>query len=147
MQGSSFIEILKSGKEPPEWRKGTYYRYWMHMAHAHANPAHFGIRTKKYKLIFFYGCDYIKRLEDGNWPEDRIPFSVKRPFEFFTPPGWELYDMVNDPHEMNNLYGKEGYEEITAGLKRQLKELRSKLNEEDEHYPHIQAILDTYWDK
>ncbi|MDU0354573.1 DUF4976 domain-containing protein [Paraglaciecola aquimarina] len=40
-----------------DWRKGTYYRYWMHSAH-HDVPAHFGLRTKRYKLIFFYGINY-----------------------------------------------------------------------------------------
>jgi uncharacterized sulfatase len=117
------------------------------MAHAHANPAHFGVRTKDYKLIFYYGCDYIKRMKDGNWPDERIPFSVKRPFEYFTPPGWELYDLKNDPFEMNNLYGKEGYESITAQLKAKLQALRAEFNEGDQKYPHIQAIIDENWDK
>jgi len=48
MQGNSFLEILQSGNEPDNWKDATYYRYWMHMAHAHANPAHFGILTKDY---------------------------------------------------------------------------------------------------
>ena len=43
------------------------------------------IRSKDYKLIFYYGQNY----------RDRGP----KP----TQPGWELYDMKNDPHEMNNL--------------------------------------------
>jgi N-acetylglucosamine-6-sulfatase len=61
MHGKSFKNILSAGEEPQDWRKATYYRYWMHMAHAHVNPAHFGVRTKNYKLIFFYGSDYQKR--------------------------------------------------------------------------------------
>lgn len=146
MQGENFAPMLKTGLEPADWRTGTYYRYWMHMAHAHANPAHFGIRTKRYKLIFFYGADYMKRFKDGNWPTDRIAFSVKRPFEFFTPPGWELYDLQTDPHEMNNLYGRAGFGEIVADLKQQLVELRSELGEDDTHYPHIQQIIDAHWD-
>lgn len=147
MHGKSFKKILSSGNEPNEWRKSTYYRYWMHMAHAHANPAHFGVRTKQYKLIFFYGTDYIKRKKDSNWPNERIEFSVYRPFEYFTPPGWELYDLVNDPFEMNNLYGQDGYEEITTKLKGELKSLRTEFNETDDNYPHIQKIIDENWDK
>ncbi len=144
MQGDSFKDILHSEKEPEDWKDATYYRFWMHMAHA--NPAHFGVRTKDYKLIFFYGSDYIKRMKDGNWPNDRIEFSVYRPFEYFTPPAWELYDLKNDPFEMNNLYGSENYEEITIQLKEKLETLRSELNEGDENYPHIQAIIDEHWD-
>ena len=147
MQGNSFREILETGKEPNDWQDATYYRYWMHMAHAHANPAHFGIRTKDYKLIFFYGSDYTKRREDSDWPNDKTkPFTTKRPFEYFTPPAWELYDLKNDPHEMNNLYGQPGYEKITAQLKNKLKDLREELDETDEAYPHIDEIIGKYWD-
>jgi len=32
MQGRSFVPLLK-GEVPEDWRKATYYRYWMHMAH------------------------------------------------------------------------------------------------------------------
>ncbi|MEO1011165.1 MAG: sulfatase-like hydrolase/transferase [Bacteroidota bacterium] len=146
MQGNSFKEILETGKEPKNWRDATYYRYWMHMAHAHANPAHFGVRTKDYKLIFYYGSDYIKRKEDGNWPNDRTaPFSTRRPFEYFTPPAWELYDLKNDPFEMNNLFGEPGYEGITEDLKAKLLQLREELNETDEDYPFIQEIIDKHW--
>lgn len=147
MQGKSFKQILSTGKEPENWRQATYYRYWMHMAHAHANPAHFGIRTQEYKLIFYYGCDYRKRRKDTHWPDEKVSFSTKIPYEYFTPPGWELYDIVNDPFEMNNLYGEPGYEKITAELKKKLQSLRSELNETDEKYPHIQAIITENWDQ
>lgn len=147
MHGKSFKTILETGKEPGDWRTSTYYRYWMHMAHAHANPAHFGVRTKDYKLIFYYGSDYKKRKKDGNWPNEKIEFSVYRPFEYFTPPGWELYDLKNDPFEMNNLYGQPGYEKVTISLKNDLKSLRADFNETDKNYPHIQSIIDSNWDK
>ena len=147
MQGHSFKEVLETGEEPTYWQNETYYRYWMHMAHAHANPAHFGIRTKDYKLIFFYGCDYIKRFQDSDWPDNKsLPFTTKRPLEYWTPPAWELYDLKNDPFEMNNLFGQPGYEGITKELKIKLKALREKFNETDEAYPHIQEIIDDYWD-
>ncbi|HAA88480.1 MAG TPA: acetylglucosamine-6-sulfatase, partial [Verrucomicrobiales bacterium] len=57
MQGRSFKSICETGKEPKDWPNEAYYRYWMHMAH-HDNPGHVGIRTKRYKLIYFYGADY-----------------------------------------------------------------------------------------
>ena len=28
-----------------------YYRYWMHLAHFNI-PAHYGVRTERYKLIY-----------------------------------------------------------------------------------------------
>ena len=36
MQGRSLSPLLR-GETPADWRKATYYRYWMHMAH-HDNP-------------------------------------------------------------------------------------------------------------
>ena len=56
MQGHSFRSIMETGQESADWRQASYYRYWMHMKH-HYNPAHFGIRTKEWKLILFYGVD------------------------------------------------------------------------------------------
>ncbi len=151
MQGDSFMDMLYSGKEPKNWKKATYYRYWMHMAHKHNNPAHFGIRTKDYKLIFFYGVDYKDRglTEKGkqvaNNPDpntwDSSNFAAWQ-----TPAGWEFYDLRNDPNEMNNLYGDPEYKEVIADLKDQLKDMRKDLNETDKNYPHIQKIIDENWD-
>jgi arylsulfatase A-like enzyme len=126
MQGRSFVPLLR-GRTPSDRPKSTYYRYWMHMAH-HDNPAHFGVRTQEYKLIFFYGRNYKK---GGAKP---------------TRPGWELYDMKNDPHEMNNLYGNPEYAAVIKELKAELLRLRDKYNETDEKYPHIQRVIDEYWD-
>jgi arylsulfatase A-like enzyme len=127
MQGRSFVPLLR-GKTPSDWPKSTYYRYWMHMAH-HDNPAHFGVRTKEYKLIFFYGLNYKK---GGPKP---------------TEAGWELYDMKNDPYEMNNLYGEPKYAAVVKELKAELLRLRKKYNETDDKYPHIQRVIDEYWDR
>ena len=38
----------------------------------------------------------------------------------------ELYDMQNDPHELDNLYGREGYDELTAELKSRLLSLQEQ---------------------
>jgi N-acetylglucosamine-6-sulfatase len=127
MHGRSFAPIL-AGKTPGDWPKSSYYRYWMHMAH-HDNPAHFGVRTKEYKLIFFYGRNY---KSGGPKP---------------TQPGWELYDMKKDPHEMNNIYRNPKYAKVVKELKADFLRLRKKYEETDEKYPHIQKVIDEYWDK
>jgi hypothetical protein len=44
MQGRSFAGVLLGEEKPSNWREATYYRYWMHMAHFLAVPAHFGIK-------------------------------------------------------------------------------------------------------
>ncbi len=123
MHGRSFATILK-GKTPGDWRTTTYYRYWMHMAH-HKNPSHFGVRTKTHKLIFYYGC---------------TPTGRQR-----TPPGWELYDMVADPTEVNNVYGKPAYAAVTKQLKAEMLRLRKQFDETDKNYPAVQKIIDAHW--
>lgn len=141
MQGNSFKEILETGVEPAGWQKATYYRYWMHMAHRHNNPAHFGIRTKDYKLIFFYGVDYkFGSGEAQEWANNPASMSG-----FQTPVAWEFYDLKNDPFETDNRYSDPSYKPIIESLKVELAELRKKLDEEDFDYPHIQKIIEDNW--
>ena len=125
MQGRSFRTICETGVEPEDWKKAAYYRYWMHMAH-HDNPGEMAIRTKKHKLIFFYGCDY----EGGNQ----------------TPPAWELYDLEKDPQELNNVYDDPGYRSIRDQLKKQFATLRQDIGDDGSHYPNCEAIVQEFWD-
>ena len=75
MQGRSFRPILE-GHTPKDWRQSMYYRYWMHLAD-HGVPAHYGVRTKQWKLIYYYG----KALGTSG--------SIDRDTE----QEWELFDM------------------------------------------------------
>ena len=125
IQGRSFRSLLETGHEPDSWKKETYYRYWMHMAH-HDNPAHVGIRTKTHKLIFYYGCNY-----DGGYR---------------TPPGWELYDLASDPAETINLYDNPENTDLVADLKARLATLRQRIGDDGTHYPECEQILQEYWD-
>lgn len=126
MQGRSFAAALKGEPKPDDWRTSTYYRYWMHMAHRLKVPAHFGIRSERYKLIFFY----------GSTPEGRNQ----------TPVAWEFYDLEKDPHEMQNQYDNAEYAKIIAEMKLELEKIRVDLDETDSRYPAIQALLDAHWD-
>lgn len=143
MQGKSFKSILETGEEPEDWQKATYYRYWMHLAHRHQNPAHFGIRTKDYKLIFFYG-KYWADTDDPNATWNKKSWG--NDFANHTPAAWEFYDLRKDPKEMNNAYDDSEYAEIIADLKLQLVKMRKDLNETDENYPHIQKVIDAHWE-
>lgn len=125
MQGRSFAGALKGQPKPDDWRDVTYYRYWMHMAHRLRVPAHFGVRSDRYKLIFFYGCDRRGRNR--------------------TPVAWEFYDLKNDPHEMCNIYGDPRYATIIAEMKEKLKRIRENLGETDKDYPEIQKIIEEHW--
>ncbi len=124
MQGESFKEICETGNESEDWKKEAYYRYWMHMAH-HDNPGHVGIRTKKHKLIFYYGAKY-----DGSYR---------------TPPAWELYDLAKDPAENVNVYDDPAYVDTVADLKERLAALRTRIGDTGEDFPDLEGILQDFW--
>ncbi len=126
MQGHSFLAALKEEAKPTDWRTALYYRYWMHFAHNLAVPAHFGLRTDRYKLIFFYGRDHNQK-------------------EKATPAFWEFYDLQKDPLENANQYGNTEYQGVIEQLKKELIQLRNDLDESDKNYPEIQAVIDAHW--
>ncbi|MBY0375353.1 MAG: sulfatase [Bryobacteraceae bacterium] len=110
-QGASFRPQLE-GRRTKNWRQSMYYRYWMHLADHHV-PAHYGIRTKRHKLIHFYGQPLGK---SG---------ALNQP----TPSEWELYDLVKDPREMNNLYADPAYSNIRARLTTELARLQTQFGD------------------
>ncbi len=125
MQGRSFRPVL--GDRPPtDWREAVYYRYWMHGDGAR-RPAHYGVRTDRHKLIFFYGLPLDQT--------DNAP----------TTPGWELYDLQKDPHEMDNVYEDPAYEETVEQLKDVLLEKKRQLDDRDANYPRLLNLRETYW--
>ena len=119
MQGRSFRANLR-GRTPADWRQGIHYRYWMHLAH-HDVPAHYGIRTRDYKLIFFYG----------------LPLDARGAKAEITPAGWELYDLRKDPREMRNVYADPAYAAAGKQLKAQLAQLKQDCGDTDAKYPEL----------
>jgi len=41
-------------RPPKNWRSSMYYRYWMHNISDQHVPAHYGIRTQRWKLMYYY---------------------------------------------------------------------------------------------
>ena len=127
MQGRSFKSNLEN-QTPKNWRTSMYYRYWMNMAH-HSNPAHYGIRTENYKLIFFYG----------------LPLEANKAEQIEIAPYWEFYDIKKDPKEMNNLYQDDHYKQIIVALKKELLTKKSELEDTDEEYPELMKVRNKNW--
>ncbi len=127
MQGKSFRANV-AGETPGDWRQSAYYRYWLHLA-SHDNPSHYGVRTKDYKLIFFYG---LPLDANGARPRRSVP-------------GWELYDLRKDPDETRNVYGDPSYAEATKELKRELLRLKAELGDDDEKYPELMEVRAKHW--
>ena len=114
IQGKSMRKILKSDGSA-EWRDAIYYRYYEYPAE-HSVKRHYGIRTDRYKLIHFYFDDDY----------------------------WELYDLLQDPQEVNNLYNQEKYSELIDTLKVKLKSLQKEYrdSEEDVFLPKPDSKID-----
>lgn len=100
MQGRSFLPLLAGGT-PRDWRRSMYYRYY-HPGH-HNVAAHYGVRTDRYKLIFF------NKLNQ-----------------------WELYDLQKDPIEMRNVYSDPAYQKTVEQLKKEMDRLKKELKDEDQ---------------
>lgn len=120
MQGISCRNMI-AGKEQNQLHEGIYFRYWMHRAHYHDNPAHYGIRTKEYKLTFYYG---LPLDASGNLGEP-------------TPSGYELYDLAKDPRELCNVYDEPSYELIKKELLKKLDDLKIQYGDTDDKYPEL----------
>jgi arylsulfatase A-like enzyme len=90
------------GRTPKDWRASMYYRYY-HDPGDHNTRAHYGVRTRTHKLIHF-------------WKKDQ----------------WELFDLVNDPWEMHNLYGQPGMEQLTETMKAELEKVKAAAQDDDQ---------------
>jgi arylsulfatase A-like enzyme len=90
------------GRPPRDWRTSMYYRYY-HDPGDHNTRAHYGLRTPTHKLIYF-------------WKKDQ----------------WELFDLVNDPSELHNLYGQPGQEELTKTLQAELLRVKRAARDDDQ---------------
>jgi len=110
-QGRSFRPLLQ-GETPKDWQTSMYYRYWMHGAH-HNVCAHYGVRTLRFKLIYYYGD----------------PLGQEGALGPTTEPEWELFDLEKDPCELYNVYADPDYAEVVAELKAELRRLQDKVGD------------------
>jgi len=95
--------------ENTDWRESVYYHYYEYPG-VHAVKRHYGVRTNRYKLIHFY-------------------YDIDE---------WELYDLKNDPSELQNVYEDPEYLEIRAEMHQELEKAMVKYGDgPDQH----QAML------
>ncbi len=92
---------LLKGESPDDWRKSLYYRYYHSPGH-HNTAAHYGVRTATHKLIYY-------------WKKD----------------AYEMFDLVSDPTEQNNLlYARKGEPAVAA----KFAELRTEISRLQKEY-------------
>ncbi len=96
MQGESLMPLLKG--EDEKWTRDAVYYHYYEYPSVHMVKKHYGAVTKEYKLVHFY--DDIDE--------------------------WELYDLKNDPMEMNNVFHDPAYVAIRKDMEDKLAALREK---------------------
>ena len=116
MQGVSFFPQLTTGPTAPT-HEGVYYRYYENDDENHHVLANYGIRTERYKLIYF--------SNDG--------MGLPGTSEHLYVPEWEMHDMLLDPDELANVYRDAGYLKVREDLKVQLWKLQERLGDEPHH--------------
>ena len=102
MQGESLIPLLKGNNQ--KWTRDAVYYHYYEYPSVHMAKRHYGIVSKEYKLTHFY-------------------FDVDE---------WELYDRINDPNEMNNVFNNPDYQDVVENLTAELKEMRIEYKDSEE---------------
>lgn len=116
MQGRSIGPLLK-GEAPQDWSELAYHRYWMHRDPDHNAYSHYGIRNRRYKLIYWYNEGYdLPGTNHGG--EDRE---------------WELFDCEKDPLELFNVYNQAEYAEVLREMMVSLEQKMAEIGDEPEH--------------
>jgi arylsulfatase A-like enzyme len=101
IQGKSFLPFMK-GEKPKDWRTSMYYRYYHYPMHHQVQP-HYGLRTERYKLIFYNKINQ-----------------------------WELFDLEKDPYELKNVYSDAAYGDTVKKLKDEMYRLKKELKDENQ---------------
>lgn len=100
VQGLSLIPLFEGDGVAEDWRTSLYYHYY-EFPSIHMAKRHVGVRTDRYKLIFYYND-----IEE-----------------------WELYDLQNDPMEMNNVINDPAYEAVKKSLMHEMDSLQNLYQE------------------
>lgn len=101
MQGLSLQPLLIQQKTTLN-RKSLYYHFYEYKAD-HTVLQHLGVRTERYKLIYFYTVNE-----------------------------WQLFDLLKDPSEQHNLIQNKAYSGILADMKKELLRLRDQYDDHEE---------------
>jgi len=109
MDGVS-LRPLYQGRTPADWRESIYYHYYEYPA-VHMVKRHYGVRTKRHKLIHFY--------HDID--------------------AWELFDLRKDPHELKSVYDDPAYAQVRKELEAELDRLRALYGDSDELAARLMA--------
>ena len=100
IQGESFRKLVSG--ESSDFRDYAYYTYYEYPS-VHMVKRHYGLATKRYKLMHFY-------------------YDIDE---------WEMYDLQTDPNEMKNIYGDPAYADVQKMMHEKLTKVRKQYGDSD----------------
>lgn len=116
IQGKSFLPVIEGEKE--EIRDAIFSEINYHVAYEPVRS----VRTKRYRYVRHWECGYphpmAVHIDDG---ESKEIFHRCGYFET-TVPEEELYDLMLDPQEGNNLAGRPEYAEVLEDMRKRMEE-------------------------
>ncbi|MCF6332979.1 MAG: sulfatase [Draconibacterium sp.] len=115
IQGESFRKLVSG--ESSDFRDYAYYTYYEYPS-VHMVKRHYGVATKRYKLMHFY-------------------YDIDE---------WEMYDLEKDPNEMKSVYDDPEYADVQKMMHKKLEEVRNHYGDSDENnQKYLKSYLD--WQK
>ena len=100
--GKSLVPVMRKAADSEPFRDAIYYHYYESQA-VHMVPAMYGVRTDRYKLVRYY---------EPQWDT------------------WEMFDLEEDPDEVNNVAFDPDYADIRKRLEQRLAELRKQYSDD-----------------
>ena len=104
IDGQSFWK--QATREPNATHRNAVYAHYFEYPGVHAVKRHYGIRTEKYKLIHFY-------------------YDIDE---------WELYDLEEDPHELNNLIDQPQIQSVRRQLTSMIRERQRECGDDPQNF-------------
>ncbi|KAB2532297.1 sulfatase [Salipiger aestuarii] len=116
MQGTSLRPVFEA-RTGDDWQDVAFHRYWMNMDDIHNAYAHYGVRSDRYKLIYWYNEGLGQPgANDGD-----------------APPEWELFDCHTDPGELCNLARDPAHAPVFSDMLRRLDEKMAEIGDLPRH--------------
>jgi arylsulfatase A-like enzyme len=94
------LRPLLADETTSDWEQPLYYHYY-EFPGDHAVHRHYGVRTDRYKLIYYYRIDE-----------------------------WELFDLRRDPHELRNVVDDDRYAAVFGRLRDRLRAERARYGDD-----------------
>ncbi|MBP1851553.1 sulfatase family protein [Rhizobium halophytocola] len=116
MQGVSLRPLFEQQTDEA-WQDVAYHRYWMNRDYIHNAIAHYGVRDRRYKLIYWYdkAMGWI-----GSEEGEEIG-------------AWELFDCDKDPFELTNVAADPAYAEVFRAMLSKLDAKMAEIGDMPEH--------------